>query len=317
MNKFRLFLSQMVILGVYFIPLVALGIVLLLQKQSFHLLWVVLRLTWIPIGLIIVYRIFREISTVKKIKQQQPVQRNDLVSQTYQSALAQQESRAQQAEMKAVQNERNLIDYLITWSHEMKLPIASLSLLAEQQDELNSDQVFKQVSLMKNQLDNLLTYERLNDFNHDLDFGWISLDNVIKATIQDYSTFFIEKQLQPKLEIGNVKILTDEKWLQFIIKQIIYNAIKYADDGTAIQVSFCHRQLTITDTGLPISASELPRIFEPGFTGSNGRTKQSATGMGLYLVKRICDELNIKIEVRSKGKTTKVMLTFPNSALPK
>ncbi|WP_413627892.1 sensor histidine kinase [Fructilactobacillus vespulae] len=320
---FYLFWEQKTIFFTYLFIVFAITLVSHLYNYSIVMVQDLVSFTWLPILIAILYRMLRENATLNELKKNQqesekmPFHHLDPLLNSYRQLLKQQNERAEQAEKIAHLNERNLIDYLITWSHEMKLPIASLSLMAEQAEALDSDQVYKQVLIMNNQLDSLLTYERLNDFSHDLEFGWYSLNDTITNVIKEYSTFFIEKQLAPALAVHDVKILTDQKWLYFIIKQIIYNAIKYANPQTKIDIKMVGQELHITNEGLPISASDLPRIFESGFTGENGRKQQSATGMGLYLVKRVSEKLNLKVAAASANDFTTITITFPKSTIKK
>ncbi|CAH1853265.1 sensor histidine kinase [Convivina intestini] len=311
----QLLSQQIIILIVYLVMLVIPTMILKLQGDNVDLVWQTFQFTWIPVLLVIICRVYGNHMTIKKVQKRVPIRSWNPVLQVQQQVILSESQRFNDLESQNYFKTRQLIDYLMTWSHEMKLPIAALNLMAEQEAVVDSDQVVKQVALMKNQLEMLLSYERLNDFSHDLDFSWLTIADIIDETIREYSTFFIEKQLRPVIQVSSTRILSDQKWLLFIVKQLVYNAIKYSDPQSEIKINWSDNQLAITNHGLPIAANDLPRIFEPGFTGDNGHQQQAATGMGLYLVKQICQQLNITISVSSNPQVTTVALTFPKSAL--
>lgn len=208
----------------------------------------------------------------------------------------------------------NQQDYLKIWSHEIKTPLTALAILAENQTQVPSNQVQQQISLIQNQLDFLLNYQRFADFHHDLDFCWQKTTALLQPIIQKYAIFFAQKHLHLNLEVDSQQILTDSKWFSVVLEQIIFNAIKYSSPQKAITICAQDQQLLIQDQGIGIASTDLPRIFEPGFTGNNGRKQQVATGMGLYLAFNICQRLNINLQVQSQlNQGTTVILGFTKS----
>lgn len=208
-------------------------------------------------------------------------------------------------------------DFYMMWVHQIKTPISALNLLLQTSPE--------DISAMKTELfkieryvDIILGYSRLEDMNHDLALKHYSLDSMVKQAVKKYTLLFIHSKIRLQLEPISQNILTDEKWLVLVLEQIISNALKYTPEGR-IHISAYSVQkdkvkttlLTIEDTGIGIAPEDLPRIFERGFTGYNGRMDKKASGLGLYLCKTILDRLGHKITITSVlGEGTKVTLEF-------
>ena len=191
-------------------------------------------------------------------------------------------------------------DYLIVWSHEMKTPLTALKLMADAADVVDSARVQKQVDNAEYQLNLLLNYERLSDFNHDIEFVSIDLLELVQQILRENMTFFVDKNLTLDVAVPHKKLLTDKKWMSFILEQILVNASKYSAPHQQIMIGYDDGVLFIQDEGIGISQSDLPKIFEAGFTGENGRKHGAATGMGLYIVKRVSEFLKIDVAVDSK-----------------
>lgn len=159
-------------------------------------------------------------------------------------------------------------------------------------------------------VDMVLTYLRMGSATSDYTFRICSLEEIVRQAVRKYSQMFIMTRTRLHLEIQNQKILTDEKWLTFVIEQILSNAVKYARGGE-ISIYTEEKTLVISDNGIGIAEEDLPRIFEKGFTGYNGRANKKSTGIGLYLCKTIIDRLHHTIWIESKPeKGTKVYLNF-------
>lgn len=154
-----------------------------------------------------------------------------------------------------------------------------------------------------------LTYLRVEDMSSDLSFKKYDLDGIIRQAIKKHSKIFISKKIKMNFQPTESKIVTDEKWFAFVLEQLISNALKYTREG-AVSIYMEGKSLVIEDTGIGIPAEDLPRIFEKGFTGYNGRENKKSTGIGLYLCKNIMDKLQWNIKVTSKvGAGTKIYLT--------
>ena len=154
----------------------------------------------------------------------------------------------------------------------------------------------------------VLTFLRLDSDSTDYVIREISLDDVIKPAIRKFARDFITKKLTMDFTETNFKAISDEKWLSFVIEQVLSNAVKYTNNG-GIKIYMESGVLCIEDTGIGISAEDLPRVFENGYTGFNGREDKRASGIGLYLCKRICDNLGHKISAESTpGAGTKIRI---------
>ena len=155
----------------------------------------------------------------------------------------------------------------------------------------------------------VLSYIRLGSNENDFVIKEYDLDNIVRQAIRKYAPLFIRKKINLDFQPTTYKVLTDEKWLVFVIEQLLSNAIKYTNKGKISIYSLENKKLVIEDTGIGISKEDIPRIFDKGFTGYNGRTDKKATGLGLYLCKNILDKLSHKISIESEvGVKTKVIL---------
>ena len=203
----------------------------------------------------------------------------------------------------------DLEDYFTMWVHQAKLPIAAMKLLLEDEN-LSRSEIKLQLLRMDQYTDMVLAYLRLNSTHTDFLFKELELDDLIRQSIRRFSTEFIRKHIQLSFkETGDV-ILSDEKWLVFVFEQILSNSLKYTNENGLISIYMKSKHiLVIEDNGIGISASDLNRVFEKGYTGMNGRSDKTASGLGLYLCKNILDMLNHKIRIESSvGKGTRVFL---------
>lgn len=218
---------------------------------------------------------------------------------------------------------KELLDYYGMWVHQIKTPIAALDILLQNTermlyrlDEKEMMQEAISVSDMKMELFKIeqyiemaLNYLRVEDISSDLVFKKQELDDMVCQVIRKYAKIFISKKIKMDFKPTKACIVTDEKWFIFVLEQIISNALKYIKKGQ-IFIYMKEKSLVIEDTGIGIPAEDLPRIFEKGFTGYNGRENKKSTGIGLYLCKNIMDKLQWNITVDSEvGSGTKIYLT--------
>ena len=153
-----------------------------------------------------------------------------------------------------------------------------------------------------------LCYVRLDSESSDFVIRKYSLDKIIKQAVRKFSGQFIRRKITLIYEPLNVDVLTDEKWLLFVVEQLISNALKYTKSGSVEITIKPEKMLSIRDTGIGIAPEDLPRVFERGYTGNNGRADKKATGIGLYLCKRICKALGHGIEMHSGKDGTEVLI---------
>ncbi|MEK0400447.1 sensor histidine kinase [Streptococcus suis] len=183
------------------------------------------------------------------------------------------------------------------WSHQMKVPLAALSLMS-QTDNLNQQDVNHQLLRLDNYMANLLNYLKLTNYASDFRFEQVEVREVIVDLVKKYRNQFLQKDISVTID-GNWLLKTDRKWLSFALSQIIDNALKYNKTGGKVTIEL-NEGISISDTGIGILAEDIPRLFDEGFTGFNGREHQKATGFGLYLTKRVLNQLELAIYVESQ-----------------
>lgn len=233
-----------------------------------------------------------------------------LSEQTYQEVLRLVLENKNQEQEELQQKQRAMLDDFGLWLHQIKTPLAALDLLI-QSGQLDSRTMKNEVFKINEYLQMILNYMRQNLDQADLVFQQLSIEKIIKSVVKKYATFFSQKDLS--LQLGNLEgsVYSDQKWLVFILEQVIFNAIKYTEDGT-ISISFSDNQLTIQDTGIGIRSEDLPRVFEKGYTGMNGREQQRASGLGLYLSQEAAEKLGCRLYIESQVKKgTTVTIVFP------
>ena len=184
------------------------------------------------------------------------------------------------------------------WSHQMKVPLSALSLMA-QTDQLDRQEVRQQLLRLENYLDTLLTYLKFSQHKDDFRFEALSARSLVVDLVKKYRVSCLAKELSVEVS-GDWQLKSDKKWLSFAISQVLDNAIKYSKRGGHIQVQLDEDGIQISDTGMGILPEDLPRLFEEGFTGYNGHEHKKATGLGLYMTKQVLDKLDLVICVHSQ-----------------
>ena len=192
------------------------------------------------------------------------------------------------------------MEYFTTWVHQIKTPIASMRLRLETQDSPASRALSEDLARIEQYVEMVLTYLRLDSDSTDYVFRECNVDDIVKATLRKFAGQFIGRGLKLSYEGTDLCVVTDEKWLSFVLEQIISNALKYTPEGGISVEVLAPAVVVVRDTGLGIAPEDLPRIFEKGYTGYQGRLDKRASGLGLYLCKRICDNLGIRIRAESK-----------------
>ncbi|WP_313509775.1 sensor histidine kinase [Enterococcus sp.] len=235
------------------------------------------------------------------------------ISRTLQRHLHVEQQHMQQQLTAVDQHYQTHIKFMHIWVHQMKTPVAVLALMAESH-QLDSDDLLAETDRLKSGLATALNFVRLEDFKEDFLIETLSLAAIIKESIGEQKHSFIRHRVYPKIiDQTDFLVTTDKKWLQIMLYQLISNGIKYSDpEGQLVfALDSEHKRLTISDAGCGIPDSDLPRIFRPFFTGDNGRALGEATGMGLYLVDMISEQLAISVAITSaQGIGTRVVLTF-------
>ena len=205
----------------------------------------------------------------------------------------------------------DLLDYYTLWVHQIKTPIAASQLLvAEVADRQLKQQLEQEIFKIDSYTNLVLQYLRLESFHDDLVLKKVQIEDLVKEIIRKYALFFIQKGLNVNLHDLDKEIVTDKKWLLVVIEQIISNSLKYTKEG-GLEIYMEGQELCIKDTGIGIKNSDVLRVFERGFSGYNGRLTQQSSGLGLYLSKKISEELGHQIRIESEvGKGTIVRIQF-------
>lgn len=237
--------------------------------------------------------------------------------QLYQEMLKSLNSQRMKAEASKQKFYGELTDYYTMWVHQIKTPIAAMRLLL-QDDMEGSRETLSELFKVEQYVEMVLGYLRTEDMSSDMSFKECSLDTIIREQIHKYARIFVGKRLSLDYAGVEEQVLTDPKWLGFVIGQILSNALKYTKNGK-ISIYMCESRphtLVIEDTGMGIRQEDQPRVFERGFTGYNGRGEGQSTGIGLYLSAKIMKKLRHNISVESRpGEGTRVYLALGRKAV--
>ena len=218
--------------------------------------------------------------------------------------LAQALESARESQLSQSEEERkrytDLMDYYTLWVHQIKTPIAASQLLLQDVSDSKTRALLEQEVFKIDSYTNLvLQYLRLENFHDDLQLRQVTLEDLVKEVVRKHSLFFIQKGLTINLHDLDVKVVSDEKWLLVIIEQVLSNSLKYTKSG-GIEIYFKDNGLHLKDSGIGIKDSDILRVFERGFSGYNGRLTQQSSGLGLYLSKKIADQLGHEISISSQ-----------------
>ncbi|MEG0452062.1 MAG: sensor histidine kinase [Coprobacillus sp.] len=238
----------------------------------------------------------------------------NVIEKQYHELLLKVDTLHKQLENKNDKDYHEMVDYFTLWVHQIKTPISALRLLI-QSDNTLSNELLMQILKIEQYVDMALHYIKISHMSSDLKIAQYDLSHILNEVIKKQATFFIQKKIKLELDLIDRKILTDEKWISFVIEQVLSNALKYTKEGS-IHIYEKDCVLYIEDTGIGIKEEDLPRIFEKGFTGYNGRVDKKASGLGLYLCKRVIDNLGYQINATSTlGKGTIISIDFYKKSL--
>lgn len=220
-----------------------------------------------------------------------------LFDEDYQKIINELEDKIRQLETDKHKVMKEMSDYYSLWVHQIKTPISAMQLTLENEDSPLSRKLMLELQHIEQYVDMVLTYQKLSD-GSDYVFEENDLDVMIKDTIRYLRLEFIERKISLKYEPVNRTIITDKKWFEFILKQLISNALKYTRKGS-IEIYLEDNYLCIKDDGIGIKESDLRRIFEMGYTGSNGHDNKNSSGIGLYLCTNIVSNLGLNLSATS------------------
>ena len=212
-------------------------------------------------------------------------------------------------EISSAKKYEDMVEYYTLWAHQIKTPIAAMRLTLQNEDTQLSRRLMSDLGRVERYVEMVLAYLRLDAESTDYMIREYDLDSMIRSSVRKFSGEFIDRKLSLDFQPTGVKVLTDEKWLSFVLEQLLSNALKYTPSGKVTIRLENPCSLCIEDTGIGIAPEDLPRIFEQGFTGHNGRSDKRASGLGLHLCRRVCANLGHSITVESEpGKGTVVKL---------
>lgn len=213
-------------------------------------------------------------------------------------------------------------EYVEGWAHEAKTPLSLLTMLLDNRsDEISPPPLQTKLDYVRSQLQEdvtqMLYYARLKSSTKDYQFEDINLNDCLGEVLEDYAPPLLEeKQFAILNKLQSKTVYTDRRGLQFMLGQIVSNAIKYSSDSPMLTISMIHSEtadvLSVEDNGIGVKKYDLPYIFQKGFTGDSTDSRKKATGIGLYLVKKMADDLNLRLEAASQwGKGFKIVIIFP------
>lgn len=224
-----------------------------------------------------------------------------IIEADYQEIIYLMREQHEEAQQRSEQSLREMMDYYTVWVHQIKTPIASMRLALQNTDTAESRQLQSELGRIERYVEMVLTFLRLGSDSTDYVIKEHELDDIVRGAAKKLAGDFINKRIRLEYTELNETVLTDEKWLSFVIEQVLSNALKYTPEGTVSVYLESPKTLCIRDTGIGIAPEDLPRVFENGYTGYNGRSDKKASGIGLYLCRRICDKLGHTISAESKA----------------
>lgn len=216
----------------------------------------------------------------------------------YRQLVALLEESRRQIQSQAQRRYGDMVDYYTLWAHQIKTPIASMRLTLQNEDSDLARSLSGDLMRVEQYVEMVLVFLRLDSSTTDYVIRRHSLDDIVRPAVRRFAGEFIRRRLRLEYQPLDHTVVTDGKWLGFVVEQVLSNALKYTASGS-VTISMDGDDLCIRDTGMGIAAEDLPRIFEQGFTGVNGRRDRRASGIGLYLCRRICGNLGHTIRASS------------------
>ena len=240
---------------------------------------------------------------------------NDVAQADYQALLRLLSEQRQTAEAAMDVRYQNMVEYYTVWAHQIKTPIASMRLTLQGEDSEQSRRLSSDLFRIEQYVEMVLAFLRLDSAQSDYVIRSCDLDAIVRQCVKKFAGEFIARRIRLEYEPIDLRVVTDEKWLAFVIEQLLSNALKYTPRGVVRIGTQPQGVLYLRDTGIGIAPEDLPRIFEKGYTGYNGRRDHRASGIGLYLCKRVCRNLGHEITVTSvPGQGTTVYLDLNRNA---
>ncbi|MDR0614763.1 MAG: sensor histidine kinase [Lactobacillales bacterium] len=224
---------------------------------------------------------------------------SSMIEEDYLQMLMAMEKQTKQVKLVVKEQQNELMDFYTLWSHQIKTPLAALDLLIQYKNSPMKKEMTEEIFKIQQYLEMMLQVLRLSITEVDFVFKKVTFSELVKPVVKEYMNFFIQKKIELSLSDLDEEIITDKKWFRFILEQVLFNAIKYTKNGR-IAITSDKKILHIIDTGQGILPEDLPKIFDKGYTGLNGRRHQKASGLGLYISKKVADKLGLDLSLTSK-----------------
>ena len=301
-------------------PLIILAVATLmtvLLNQSFDLLFNTVFIGFVPLLFLWIFDFVNFIQQETVLRRQKKLSTIDLnslpatkepLSQLYQQLIQKEDKLNDQLKNQLADLKSDTYDTLQLWTHQIKTPLTALDLLL-QVEPFDQKAARSEIKQIDRYLKVMLNYLKLTTVNTDLVLTRMSLSKVVKESVRDLAELFIAKNL--RVVVADLpEVVCDEQWMKFIFEQILTNSIKYTPEGE-IRVYWEQDALVFADTGIGILPEDLPRIFEQGYSGYNGRENKKASGLGLYLSNEIAKKIGLKLTAKSTvGVGTEIMVHF-------
>ncbi len=235
----------------------------------------------------------------------------DPVEAQYLSLLGELASAFDALRMESTARKAETLEYYTLWVHQIKTPIAAMRLVLRELPYDEAGVLRQELFKIEQYADLALKYVKLGDVSRDLVVEQCEAEPLMRAAVKKFAVPFVYKKLTVEISPTSAVVLSDKKWLSFMLEQLLSNAVKYTHAG-GVRLFWENGAIVVEDTGIGIRPEDIPRVFEKGYTGYNGRIDERASGIGLYLVKKTADALSICVSVESAlGQGTRVRLTFP------
>ena len=238
-------------------------------------------------------------------------------AEDYRQIALQLRRQQREARTRAEADMSDMVAYYTLWAHQIKTPIAAMRLQLQGEDSAKARALLGDLGRIERYVEMVLTYLRLEGDGTDYVIREYDLDGILRPVFRQFAGEFIGRRLRLDYAPVNLRVLTDEKWLAFVVGQVLSNALKYTPEGAISVYLEPPAVLCVRDTGIGIAPEDLPRVFERSYTGLAGRADRRASGLGLYLCKRVCDNLRHGISIESApGAGTTVRIDFGRRELP-
>lgn len=307
-------------LFVFFGVLAMFGMIFVFNRQPFGLFLYGVELAAFLLLIYLIVQYTRYQGRYKAIKNLQPANARTLedlsksadpIDKLYEEKLASLLQENRELENLYAARQADQLDYFTLWLHQIKTPIAGISLLNQGSLSKEAKQISQELLRLEDYTHMALNYIKLEDSGAELDLAEVDLDPIIKGAVKKYSILFIYKGIKLDYQPSDMRVLSDGKWLQNLLEQILSNSLKYTASGTISIYAAPEKEgvLVIEDTGIGIRPEDLPKIFNKGYSGFNGRLHEKSTGLGLFLSKKICERLGHRLDIESEpGKGTRVLI---------